>query len=95
MRVCGILTLLGIVLAVELSTASATANAEPTKESLDATGQLMVDTIKENCRQAHPNDESEYRNCATVRYEAMRPFLRCYFTIETQKARNRRNFGRA
>lgn len=49
--------------------------SQPSQESLNATGQLFVDTIKDMCRQRHPDDEQEFRNCAVKRYDAMKGFL--------------------
>tara|TARA_R110002110_G_scaffold207950_2_gene420150 strand:+ start:471 stop:863 length:393 start_codon:yes stop_codon:yes gene_type:complete len=49
--------------------------AQPSQQSLNATGQLIVDTIKDMCRQRHPDDEQEFRNCAVKRYDAMKGFF--------------------
>jgi hypothetical protein len=50
-------------------------HAQSNQQSLDATGQLIVDTIKDMCRQFHPDDEQEFRECAVERYDAMRGFF--------------------
>lgn len=48
---------------------TAPSHAQPSQRSLDATGELIVDTIKEICRQSHPDSEQRFRACAIERME--------------------------
>jgi hypothetical protein len=50
-------------------------HAQPSQQSLNATGKLIVDTIKDMCRQHHPDNEQEFRECAVKQYDAMKEFL--------------------
>ncbi len=51
------------------------ARPDPTVESQNALGQKIVDTIKVSCSNAHPVDEAKFKECATVRYDAMKWFF--------------------
>ena len=48
--------------------------AQPSQKSLAATMQRIVDTIKDTCRQLHPDYEQEYRECAVKRHGEMKSF---------------------
>jgi len=61
--------LVGSVCIVCLSVVYVPANAD-----LKATGQLIVDTIKNGCKKEYPNDEEQFRKCAMGRYDAMKSF---------------------
>lgn len=54
---------------------TAPSQAQPSQQSLDATGQLIVDSIKDMCRERHPDNEQEFRECAVKRYDAMKGFF--------------------
>ena len=60
-------------------------HAQPSQQSLDATGQLIVDTIKDMCRQRHPDNEQEFRECAVKRYDAMKGFFTKLFHYRDTK----------
>jgi hypothetical protein len=50
-------------------------HAQPSQQSLDAQGQLIADTIKDRCRRMYPDDEQQFRECATKQYDAMKAFF--------------------
>lgn len=53
---------------------SSFARRQASQEQLNATGQLQVDKIKEVCKRENPNNDTMYRDCATLRYNSMRLF---------------------
>jgi len=50
-------------------------HAQPSQQSLAATEQLWIDNINKTCRELHPDDEREYRECAVKRQDAMKAFF--------------------
>ena len=71
--VCG---LLAIAMACTVPwRGAAPSYAQTSGQGLDATGQLIVDTIKKTCKQDHPGNQQEFRECAIKRYDAMRSFF--------------------
>ena len=73
---------------------TAPSHAQTGPQSLDATGQLIVDTIKQNCKQIHPINEQEFRGCAIQRYDAMRSFFAKLFHHRDTKGIGSNNFKR-
>lgn len=67
------------------SAESAVLQAQPTQQSLDATGQLIVNSIKDMCRLSHPDNDYEFRKCAESRYDAMKSFFAKLFHYRDTK----------
>jgi hypothetical protein len=64
-------------------------HAQPSQESLNATGRRIVETIKEMCRQRHPDNEQGFRKCAVKRYDAMKGFFaKLYHYRDTKGTRS-------
>lgn len=73
MQVC---LVLAIAMACTVSwRGAAPLHAQTSGQGLDATGQLIVDTIKKMCKQDHPGNQQKFRECAIDRYDAMKSFF--------------------
>lgn len=81
-----------LLLCLAASVFALPAVAQPSQESLNATGQLLVDTIKQNCRKEHPTDEARFVGCATTRYDAMVRFLGKLYSYRDTKGVNSTEF---
>lgn len=64
-----------LAMAIVAWSGTAPSHAQPSEQSLDATGQLIVDSIKDMCRQRHPDNEQKLRECAVKQYDAMKGFF--------------------
>ena len=64
---------------------TASSYAQPSQKSLNATGQVIVDNIKEMCRESHPDSEQTFRACAIERCGAMKNFFaKLFYYRDTQ-----------
>ncbi len=65
---------MAVILVVSWSV-SVPSHAQTGQQRLDTTGQLIVDSIKDSCKQRYPSNEQEFRQCAIMRYDAMKAFF--------------------
>ena len=68
------------------------ARPDVTEKSQRAIGIKIVDAIKVTCSNMHPIDDVKYKECASVRYEAMKWFFSKFYHYRDTKGVESKEF---